>query len=346
MADSSPPNDLMNIMDETAKPRMLIVDDQPVNIQALYAVFGTSFQVFMAINGEQAIKVALQERPDIILLDVILPDINGHDVCLKLKKMPETADIPILFVTAQSDPDEETRALEVGGMDFIQKPINPAVVRARVNTQMTLKRQTDLLKRMAFIDGLTRIYNRRYMDDRLASEWGRSLRQGDPLCVVMIDVDHFKLYNDFYGHQQGDECLRTVASALKHALWRPCDVLTRYGGEEFACILPDTSLQGAMQVAQRLADAVEGQRIPHEKSSARPHVSVSIGVAVKPAGFEGSLGDLLAAADANLYEAKRKGRAQVCGSELPRQVQPLPVGKHDTTTAAEPVPPTVANVGP
>lgn len=319
MPDATP-NDLMDLVDTPAKPRMLIVDDQPVNIQALYAVFAHTFQVFMATTGEQALKVALQERPDIILLDVILPDIHGHDVCLRLKKQAETADIPILFVTAQSDPEEETRALEVGGMDFIQKPINPAVVRARVNTQLVLKRQTDLLKRMAFIDGLTHIFNRRYMDDRLASEWGRAQRNGDALCVVMIDVDHFKLYNDCYGHQQGDDCLRRVASALKHALWRPCDVVTRYGGEEFACILPDTSLQGALQVAQRLGDAVEGQQIPHERSSARPHVSVSIGVAVKPAGVEGTLADLLVLADANLYEAKRQGRARTCGSELAARV--------------------------
>lgn len=307
---------LMALMQVTDRPRMLIVDDQPANVQALYSVFSADFQVFMATKGDQAMRIALLEQPDIILLDVVMPDMDGHEICRQLKLNSETADIPVLFVTAQSDPEEETCALQVGGVDFIQKPINPAVVKARVKTHLTLKRQTDLLKQMVFIDGLTGIFNRRYFDDRLMAEWGRASRNKEPLSLILIDVDHFKQFNDRYGHQVGDDCLRQVAAALKRTLWRPCDVVTRYGGEEFACILPDTSLQGAMQVAYRLGEAVMQCKIPHKDAVKGGVVSVSLGVGVRGADCECGVDRLLALADDNLYRAKRSGRAQTQGSDL------------------------------
>lgn len=307
---------LMALVQVPDRPRMLIVDDQPANVQALYAVFSADFQVFMATKGDQAMRIALLEQPDIILLDVVMPDMDGHEICRQLKLNNETADIPVLFVTAQTDPDEETYALQVGGVDFIQKPINPSVVKARVKTHLTLKRQTDLLKQMVFIDGLTGIFNRRYFDDRLMAEWGRASRNQEQLSLILIDVDHFKQFNDRYGHQSGDDCLRQVASALKRTLWRPCDVVARYGGEEFACILPDTDLQGAMQVASRLGEAVMQCKIPHADSVKCGFVTVSLGVGVHGADCPGEMAHLLALADDNLYRAKRAGRAQAQGSEL------------------------------
>ena len=298
-------------------PRMLIIDDQPANIQVLYRLFADDFQVFMATSGEQGLETARQESPDIILLDVVMPDMNGFETCSSLKQDAQTCDIPVLFVTAHQNPDEETRALEIGGVDFITKPINPAVVRARVRTHLTLKRQTDTFKRLVFIDGLTGTFNRRYFDTQLTSEFARAARSRSSLGLILVDVDHFKLFNDHYGHQAGDDCLRAVARALRHTLWRPGDAVARYGGEEFACILPDTDLEGALMVAQRMTDAVHALGLAHETSTTDQVVTISAGVAVLSPGPGGTPSELVALADEQLYKAKAGGRAQVCGLQGP-----------------------------
>lgn len=294
-------------------PRMLIIDDQAANIQVLYRLFADDFQVFMATSGEQGLETARQESPDIILLDLVMPGMDGFETCTRLKQDDQTCDIPVLFVTAHQDPDEETRALEIGGVDFITKPINPAVVRARVRTHLTLKRQTDTFKRLVFIDGLTGTFNRRYFDTQLSSEFARAARSRSSLGLILVDVDHFKLFNDHYGHQAGDDCLRAVARALRHTLWRPGDVVARYGGEEFACILPDTDLDGALMVAHRMIDAVHALGLPHATSATDQVVTISAGVSVLSPGPGGIASELIAQADAQLYQAKAGGRAQVCG---------------------------------
>jgi len=300
-------------VDTDRQAKLLIVDDQPINIQVLYRLFAHDHQVFMATTGEQALAVAQAESPDLILLDWVMPGLDGYATCNALKSSVATRDIPVIFVTALNDPEQETRALEVGGVDFISKPINPAAVKARVKTQLTLKFQTDLLKRMAFIDGLTGIFNRRYFDDRISMEWGRAARDKTNLGMVLLDVDYFKQFNDRYGHQAGDDCLRAVASALKSALKRPGDVVTRYGGEEFACILPDTDIAGATLVAQRMLMAVKAMGLPHEGSTAASVVTASAGVAVVVSpSQQGSPAELIGATDRHLYEAKRQGRDRVC----------------------------------
>lgn len=306
----------LDLMPDHRRPRLLVVDDQPTNIELLYRLFADEYQVFMATNGPQALAKVEAEPPDLILLDWVMPGMNGLAVCEALKSNPDTRDIPVLFVTASHAPEEETRALEVGGVDFITKPINPAAVKARVRTHLTLKLQTDLLKRMAFLDGLTGIFNRRYFDDRLSTEMARAARDGRQLGLVLIDVDHFKLFNDHYGHQAGDDCLRAVARALKQTLLRPADAVARYGGEEFVCVLPDTDLAGAMQVAQRLIDAVSALGMPHAASLVAPHVTASAGVAVTQPGMRCTPQALLALSDTQLYQAKRQGRMRVMGQQM------------------------------
>jgi diguanylate cyclase (GGDEF)-like protein len=309
--------DLAGLIDKLdRKIKMLIVDDQPVNIQVLYRLFAPEYQIFMATSGEAAITTALKEQPDIILLDVMMPGLDGYETCRLLKADQQTRDIPVLFITAHQAPEEETKALDAGGGDYITKPINPAVVRARVKTQLALKLQTDFLKRMVFLDGLTGVFNRRYFDDRLGTEMRRSERDHSALGLILLDVDHFKLFNDRYGHQAGDDCLTAVATALQKAIMRPADVVTRYGGEEFACILPGTDLEGAMLVAQRLCQAVKDLAIPHEASTTAPFLTISAGVAIKPDACVCSANDLLLKADALLYEAKSQGRARVCSGTL------------------------------
>lgn len=305
------------VSDLERRPRLLVVDDQPANVQALYQAFAADHQVFMATGGEQALALCGSMQPDLVLLDVVMPGLDGYEVCARLKADAATRDIPVIFVTAHNDETAETRGLAVGAVDFIAKPINPTIVRARVKTHLTLKRQSDLLRQWVYIDGLTGVCNRRYFDEQLSREWGRAMRQGAPLTLVLIDVDQFKLYNDHYGHQAGDDCLRRIAAALKGGLQRPVDLLARYGGEEFACLLPDTEIPGAVALAQRLGQRVAELQIEHAASTVARAVTVSLGVCMRRPDATGSAADLLREADAQLYLAKSRGRNQVCGPDTP-----------------------------
>lgn len=302
---------------------LLIVDDQPINIQALYQIFAADHQVFMATSARQALELCASRSPDLILLDIEMPEINGFEACTRLKSNPDTRDIPIIFVTGHSDEAMEERGLDVGAVDFISKPFNPRIVRARVKNQLTLKIQSDLLRDRVYLDGLTGVHNRRYFNERSATEWGRTKRNNSALSVVMLDVDHFKKFNDHYGHQSGDDCLCQIATALQAGLNRSADLLARYGGEEFVCLLPETDLAGALDVAERLRQQVLELRIPHASSSAAEIVTVSLGVCTRPSSQNAAnesddktIDALLRQADAQLYLAKQRGRNQLCGINL------------------------------
>ena len=298
------------------RPRLLVVDDQPINILVLYQAFSADHQVLVATGGEQALALCADKQPDLVLLDVEMPGMDGYEVCQRLKTNPATRDIPVIFVTAHNDEAAETRGLDVGAVDFISKPINPKVVRARVKTHLVLKSQSDLLRSWAYIDGLTGVSNRRYFDERLAAEWGRAVRQGEPLSLILLDVDFFKRFNDRYGHQAGDDCLRRVASAIKIGLKRASDQVARYGGEEFVCLLPSTDLAGAMQIAAEIGQAVFELQVEHADSSVAPVVTISLGVSSKRKDSDGSAAALLSLTDEQLYAAKAGGRHQACGAVL------------------------------
>ena len=314
------------------RPRLLVVDDQPVNIQALFQIFSPDCQVLMATSGEKALALCKEDPPDLVLLDVVMPGMDGHEVCARLKADDATRNIPVIFVTAHNDPAEETRGLELGAVDFIAKPVNPAVVRARVKTHLTLKSQSDLLRQMVFIDGLTGVSNRRCFDEKLDTEWRRAARGASPFALLLLDVDHFKRYNDRYGHQAGDDCLRRVASAIQAGLARPGDLAARYGGEEFACILPATDFVGALVVANRLERQVRDLCIEHAASDVGSVVTISIGVAVSTPGGESEPARLLALADAQLYRAKHSGRGRACGAVMDAREEGKP--GHDPSRPA------------
>ncbi len=298
--------------------KILVVDDEPINIQVLHRTFAPEYQVFMATSGPQALKTAAKQLPDLILLDVSMPEMDGFDVCRALKADQATKDIPVIFVTAHNDPVRETMGLEVGAVDFISKPINPAVVRARVATHLTLKAQSDRLRQMVFVDGLTGAYNRRYLDSRLTMEWARARRAQTPISIVQLDVDYFKPFNDRYGHPAGDACLSRVAKTVMGCLRRPADMLARAGGDEFVCVLPETGEAGARQVGADIERAVRAMQLPHA-DGVEPErvVSVSVGVATwSGAGQDVDVMALLALADAQAYSAKESGRARVCSASL------------------------------
>jgi diguanylate cyclase (GGDEF)-like protein len=294
------------------RPKILIADDQPTNIRVLYELFRDQCDVFMATSGAQTIQICRAELPDLILLDVVMDDIDGHEVCRRLKADPLTGTIPIIFVTSQNQEADEVIALGLGAVDFITKPINPVIVRARVRTHLTLKLQGDLLRASALLDGLTGVANRRKFDEDLQTDWRQCLRETAPLSLILIDIDYFKLYNDRYGHQAGDNCLKLVARALFEALRRPYDKLARYGGEEFACLLPKTELAGASAMAERMRTRVSELNVEHLGSDVDQAVTISLGVASMVPTPSVTPELLLKAADQQLYEAKRTGRARVC----------------------------------
>jgi diguanylate cyclase (GGDEF)-like protein len=305
------------LLDSThGKPRLLVVDDQPINIQVMYRCFAGDYQVFMATSGEQALNICKSNPPDLILLDVVMPGLDGFEVCKQLKADASTWHIPVIFVTAHTDPTQETHGLNLGAVDFIAKPINPDVVRARVKTHLTLKFQSDLLRKLVFLDGLTGVFNRRYFDQQISTEWARAARNNKPLSLILLDVDFFKLYNDRYGHQAGDDALRLVAHTLKSSLRRPADLVARYGGEEFACVLPETSHEDAQVIAEELERQIRTLGIPHQSSTVDTVITISVGLATRVGNSDDDVTSLIGLADKLLYQAKHTGRGQVCSGVL------------------------------
>ena len=288
--------------------RILVVDDAMENIQILHAALQEEQEVLFALDGERALELARTQHPDLILVDAMMPDMDGYAVCAALRAAPETRDIPVIFVTALKTPEDETRALEAGAADFITKPVNAAVVRARVRTQLTVKRQADALRALTLTDPLTGVANRRAFDERLEAEWRRCARAGLPVALILADVDHFKAYNDHYGHQAGDACLVQVAAALRRGAGRTHDLVTRYGGEEFAILLPQLDALGAEGVAHRLQAELAQLDLPHAASPTAPQLTMSLGLAsLVPRDAQGA-DVLVASADALLYQAKADGR--------------------------------------
>lgn len=293
------------------KPKLLLVDDQRVNILVLHELFRDECEIFMATDGEQALQSCRTILPDLVLLDVHMDGVDGYEVCRRLKENPETRDIPIIFVTAQGDEQDEVRGFELGAVDFIVKPINPVIVKVRVKTHLTLKHQTDLLRSFALLDGLTGVANRRKFDEELALDWRQCQRDQAALSVILIDVDHFKRYNDRYGHLQGDAGLQVVANALGSVIKRPYDLLARYGGEEFACVLPNTELVDAVQIAECMQEAVRALKVEHLDSAVDQVLTVSLGVATIVPTAGATSATVVAEADRQLYQAKQAGRARV-----------------------------------
>ncbi|CAN7465426.1 diguanylate cyclase domain-containing protein [Duganella sp. LjRoot269] len=303
----------MSWTDLARNGRILVVDDAMENIQILHHALRDEHEVLFALDGEKALDIAQEQRPDLILLDAVMPGMDGYAVCAAMRASPRLQDIPIIFVTALSQPEDETRALEAGAVDFISKPFNVAVVRARVRSQLTIKRQADAMRELSMTDGLTGVANRRSFNDTMEAEWRRCARAGLPLSVIMIDIDHFKLYNDHYGHQAGDICLQQVSAAMARCASRPQDKLARYGGEEFILLLPQEGLEGAEVVARRILDEVRKLAIPHLASPTAPQVTVSMGLAtVLPPMDSTDSGGLVRSADNNLYRAKQSGRNRYC----------------------------------
>lgn len=296
---------------EERKPVLLIVDDQPLIVRQIFEIFQEDFHIFMASDGDQCLKMCVELIPDVVLLDVNMPKMNGYDTCEEIKNNASTSHIPVIFVTSSISEEDEVKGFELGAVDFIRKPINPVITWARVLNHVQLKRQSDMLRSLALVDGLTGVSNRFQFDEQFLCDWMSCAREHKPLSLLMIDVDHFKKFNDEHGHQAGDECLRTIAQTISGKIQRPNDLLARYGGEEFACLLPNTDLAGAEKVASDILKSIEQTKIlftDNDEKRQSESVTVSIGVSCQIPLYSGDPKILLKAADEQLYVAKKEGR--------------------------------------
>ena len=295
------------------KDIILVIDDTPMNIQVLAQALDEKYDVMVATSGRAALDIAdSEDRPDSILLDVMMPEMDGFETCKKLKNKASTKDIPIIFVSAKNDVSDQQHGFDIGAVDYITKPVEIPLVLARIKVHLRLKHKSEKLERMALIDALTDIPNRRALEKIIKKECRRTRRENAFLSILMIDVDHFKAFNDTYGHGAGDECLRAVAQKITKTLQRPGDVAGRYGGEEFVAVLPDCDQSGAVLVAEKIRCNVEMMKIPNENSAAGKFITISVGVQSRLCEEDKAWQEMLKQADLALYEAKEAGRNQVC----------------------------------
>ena len=305
---------------------ILVVDDE-LGIRDLLSdiLNDEGHTVELAENAAQARTARQIGRPDLVLLDIILPDLDGFEVARQIRQMESPGDwTPIIFLSSLNKDKDIEEGIAAGGDDYLLKPISEVVLAAKMRAMqriiqmrqslLVLTRKLDSanqeLKRLTSLDGLTGIPNRRHFDEVLDREWRRAMRQGDELAILMCDIDFFKLYNDTFGHQAGDECLCKVAQALTSTMDRGGDLLARYGGEEFVAVLPGTSLSGASHVAAQMRKAVNDLALEHPGSPVG-HVTASFGVASAVAMPETNPQDIVGAADRALYKAKNAGRNRV-----------------------------------
>lgn len=288
--------------------KILIVDDQLENIHLLQRALTRVGEIYFATSGEQALQVAANQNPDLILLDVIMPDMDGYATLVQLRHERVTKDIPVIFVTAMDHKEGEEMGLKLGAIDYITKPFHPQSIRLKVQNILELKRLRDFYARLSLLDGLTGIPNRRRFDEALELEWRRGLRSGKPLSLLIMDVDFFKPYNDHLGHIAGDECLRKLAKTAASCMERPGDTVARYGGEEFVCLLPETNPAGVLKMVQKIQQVVHDLALPHPISPLGGYVTLSYGGATLVPQQELQAINLIEYADNNLYRAKAGGR--------------------------------------
>lgn len=294
---------------EFKKPTILVVDDMTTTLLLIHDLLKDTYEVKIAKSGTKALEIL--ESPndiDLILLDIEMPDINGYDVCKRIKNNETIKNIPIIFITGRTSQEDEEYGLNLGAIDYITKPFNKAIVKLRIKNYLNLKIKNDMLEKLSMYDGLTNIRNRRFFDETFEKTFSEIKRDKKSLAVLMIDIDFFKPYNDNYGHGQGDETLRKVAKALEKTIKRASDFVARYGGEEFVILLKDIKKDGVEAVANNLLNAVRELKITHEFSKIENYVTISIGASFYNSNSDVTKLELLLKADETLYNVKNSGR--------------------------------------
>jgi diguanylate cyclase (GGDEF)-like protein len=290
---------------------ILIVDDEETNLYALRLILESKgYRCLEALSGAEALQIATAAAPEVILLDIHMPEMDGYEVCRRLKVDPRTSPIPIVFLTARyRDHDEIARGLEAGAHDYVTKPFSAPELLARIGVMVRIQRAEAEARKASLTDSLTGLYNRRFLHQRLEEEMSRSRRHGSPLACVMLDIDHFKSINDAHGHAAGDDVLRVIATILRDHI-RKSDIAVRFGGEEFVLVLFSNNVEGARNVAERIRADVEAHNFAQDGAALR--VTISIGISSFPDDNVPSADELMRRADAALYQAKEAGRNMVC----------------------------------
>lgn len=302
------PEALLNKL-TTERAKILVVDDEPINTELLALSLEEDYLVKTVQSGSDALIALTRFLPDLILLDIRMPGMDGFEVMQQIKSNEQTADIPVIFVTGEDSTDDELKGLRLGAVDYVRKPFKMPLVLARIAIHVDLKRKNDLLESLACADGLTGIFNRRKFDESLATLYQAGLRYKSPLGLVLIDIDYFKQYNDYYGHAEGDECLKKVALMLAGVAKRATDVVARVGGEEFALVLPNVDCDQLKTVTQAIHIELRKIGIQHANSIVSEYVTTSIGAtSILPESTNG-VEELYKRADELLYKAKAAGRA-------------------------------------
>ncbi len=304
---------------------VLVIDDSPTNLAVLYDYLNTmGAEVLVKKDGESGIDIAIRKQPDIIILDVMMPNIDGYETCRRLKLESTTKAIPVIFASALVETADKLKGFKVGGVDYITKPFQLEEVLARIEVHLSiikLQQQLQLanqaleianqkLYKQTVLDGLTQIANRRHFDDYLMQEWQRAVREQQSIALLIGDIDFFKQYNDTYGHQGGDDCLKQIAQVMENVPKRPADLVARYGGEEFGVILPNTNIAGAIEISEQICQAVRDLKISHEKSLVASYVTLSLGISCIIPTTENNVTEFIEMADKALYKAKHQGRNQ------------------------------------
>ncbi len=328
--DTQQPTGVVTPEDDT-RTRVMLVDDQNIVAEALRRMLADEPDIdyHYCNDPANAMNEAIAFKPTVILQDLVMPDIDGLMLLKFYRSNPEIKTIPVIVLSTKEDPKIKSEAFELGASDYLVKFPDKLEVIARVHAhsrsfmaqkqrdeayralsemQIELEAKNIELERLSSQDGLTGISNRRIFDEFTQKEWSRAARDNNRLSLVMIDIDHFKTYNDNYGHQGGDDCLRQVAQKLASTVNRPSDLVARYGGEEFVVVMPGTDLEGAKSIAEALCEGVSSLGLAHAHSSTADHVTISLGVASMVPSADGKPEDLIAKADGALYKAKETGR--------------------------------------
>jgi len=294
-------------MDSKIVNSLLIVDDDQFNLTLLSDILKPDYAVRAVTSAAAGVKAAEKFLPDLILLDILMPDIDGYQFFEALKKSEKTAHIPIIFITGLDNRSDEKKGLQMGAVDYISKPFDDVIVKLRVSQQIQNINQIRMIERLSMIDQLTGIPNRRNFDNRLKIEWSRLIREKSSICLLLMDIDHFKQYNDTYGHQQGDRALIAVAHGIEHAIRRSSDLSARWGGEEFTVLLPNTDAEGGLTIAEQIREDIAAIKIPLANGDIT-QVTISIGVNAMVPTKDDSVDDFISKTDDALYNSKKTGR--------------------------------------
>jgi diguanylate cyclase (GGDEF)-like protein len=309
---------MVNVVDPGPPVEIVVVDDHHANLELLVKLLSTQgYSVRAFPDAELALASIELSVPDLVLLDIGLPMMDGFQACEILRSSERTRDVPVIFLSARVDTEDIVHGFDVGGADYVTKPIREQELLARIRVHVRVKQLQDQLRQQSKVDALTGLYNRRMFDETLENEWRRNQRQNLWLGAIVVDVDHFKLFNDTYGHQKGDMCLRSIAHAVAGAARRSGDFVARYGGEEFVLLLPNTNLDGSHRVAERVLETVRGLGLPHSRNPPAFVATVSQGVAAVVPSRERPGSSLIETADRRLYAAKRAGRDRVVFTDEP-----------------------------